>query len=111
MKLCFDNEEDLIEVGIDEAGRGCLSGRVYVGAVILPKKFPDEKYKEIKDLLADLDSWICEKNAVKVDYQKVLGKGQFGTVYKCICNGRPAAAKILNEPMTVKSAKVYLHLY
>ncbi len=49
MELYFDDEDNVIEAGIDEAGRGCLSGRVYVGAVILPRKFSDEKYKEIKD--------------------------------------------------------------
>jgi ribonuclease HII len=31
-----------VEVGIDEAGRGCLMGRVYVGLVILPKEEPPE---------------------------------------------------------------------
>ena len=31
----------LKEAGIDEDGRGCLMGRVYTGAVILPKDFPD----------------------------------------------------------------------
>ena len=49
MKLYFDDDMHTKEVGIDEAGRGCLSGRVYVGGVILPRIFPDEKYKEIKD--------------------------------------------------------------
>ena len=49
MQLYFDNDINTLEVGIDEAGRGCLSGRVYVGAVILPRTFPDEKYKQIKD--------------------------------------------------------------
>ena len=49
MKIFFDDNDGVKEVGIDEAGRGCLSGRVYVGAVILPREFPDEKYKEIKD--------------------------------------------------------------
>ena len=34
--------EDKIEVGIDEAGRGCLAGPVFTGAVILPKDFEDE---------------------------------------------------------------------
>ena len=29
--------EDKIEVGIDEAGRGCLAGPVFTGAVILPR--------------------------------------------------------------------------
>ena len=38
-----------IEVGIDEAGRGCLMGRVYAGAVILPNEFSDEIYKQIRD--------------------------------------------------------------
>ena len=43
------HNKDLIEVGIDEAGRGCLSGRVYVGAVILPKEINDDIYTQIKD--------------------------------------------------------------
>ena len=47
LKLFYD--KDLIEVGIDEAGRGCLSGRVYVGAVILPKEIESDMYKQIKD--------------------------------------------------------------
>ena len=49
LKLFFDESNDIKEAGIDEAGRGCLSGRVYSAAVILPREFSDEKYKEIKD--------------------------------------------------------------
>ena len=41
--------DDMLEVGIDEAGRGCLSGRVYTAAVILPEEYPDDKYLEIND--------------------------------------------------------------
>lgn len=33
--LPYQNEE-ILEIGIDEAGRGCLFGRVYVAGVILP---------------------------------------------------------------------------
>jgi len=44
-----NNYNSIIEVGIDEAGRGCLSGRVYSSAVILPDKFPDDIYLQIKD--------------------------------------------------------------
>ena len=44
----FENYGD-IEVGIDEAGRGCLMGRVYAAAVILPQEFTDEQYCEIRD--------------------------------------------------------------
>jgi len=46
MKNCY--LENTLEVGIDEAGRGPLFGRVYIGAVIIP---PDETFKQsfIKD--------------------------------------------------------------
>jgi ribonuclease HII len=37
LKPFFQNE--LIEAGLDEAGRGCLAGPVFAAAVILPKKF------------------------------------------------------------------------
>lgn len=47
MKNCI--HPNLIEAGIDEAGRGCLSGRVYTAAVILPNEFPDNTYLKIKD--------------------------------------------------------------
>ena len=45
------NGDITLEAGVDEAGRGCLAGRVYVGCVILPdeKNFPDDKYKLIRD--------------------------------------------------------------
>ena len=69
MEFVFDREG--VEVGIDEAGRGCLSGRVYVGAVILPIYFEDDMtYLEIKDSKKIsrkkrkvLREWI-EKNAI-----------------------------------------------
>ena len=44
----YENQ-DIIEVGLDEAGRGCLIGRVYAAAVIFPKKFDDDIYLQIKD--------------------------------------------------------------
>tara|TARA_Y100000992_G_C21155807_1_gene438541 strand:- start:64 stop:795 length:732 start_codon:yes stop_codon:yes gene_type:complete len=34
----FYNDENKYEISIDEAGRGCLFGRVYVASVILPKE-------------------------------------------------------------------------
>ena len=40
-------DESKIEVGIDEAGRGCLFGPVCVGAVIWPHEDP-EPFLEIK---------------------------------------------------------------
>lgn len=48
----FDDPHCSYEAGCDEAGRGCLMGRVYAAAVILPKNeadFGDEIYKHIRD--------------------------------------------------------------
>ena len=52
-KLRYVND-DHVEVGIDEAGRGCLLGRLYVGAVIFSNDIEDffdngVALKEIKD--------------------------------------------------------------
>ncbi len=44
--------KDLIEAGIDEVARGCLSGPVVASSVILPKELDDdyiEVFKGIKD--------------------------------------------------------------
>ena len=45
---CFNNETAKYEIGIDEAGRGPLFGRVYSAAVILPK---DNSFRH--DLMKD----------------------------------------------------------
>lgn len=39
-----------IEVGCDEAGRGCLAGPVFAAAVILPKDFHNERLNDSKQL-------------------------------------------------------------
>jgi ribonuclease HII len=37
LKSCFNENDNSIEIGVDEAGRGPMLGRVYTAAVILPK--------------------------------------------------------------------------
>jgi len=44
----YDSPVDHIEIGIDEAGRGPLFGRLYVAAVILPKGFYDKNIRDSK---------------------------------------------------------------
>jgi len=39
LKWFFNEDVNVIEMGIDEAGRGPMFGRVYAGVVILPKDF------------------------------------------------------------------------
>jgi len=43
-------QDELIEAGCDEAGRGCLAGPVYAAAVILPKDFSHPLLNDSKKL-------------------------------------------------------------
>ncbi len=43
-------QDQFIEVGCDEAGRGCLAGPVFAAAVILPKNFSHERLTDSKQL-------------------------------------------------------------
>lgn len=44
----YNEDSEILEIGIDEAGRGPLFGRVYTGAVILPKDV-DFEFDKMKD--------------------------------------------------------------
>lgn len=50
LKKYHFSDENIIEIGVDEAGRGPLFGRVYTAAVILPKdeSFDFSKVKDSK---------------------------------------------------------------
>lgn len=48
LKLFY--QEELIEAGCDEAGRGCFAGPVFAAAVILPKKFSHPDLNDSKQL-------------------------------------------------------------
>jgi len=37
LKTCYNEDDHIYEIGVDESGRGPLFGRVYTAAVILPK--------------------------------------------------------------------------
>ena len=49
MKYYFGNDENEVQVGIDEAGRGCFAGPVFAAAVIWDKNKQDEMTNQIKD--------------------------------------------------------------
>lgn len=62
----YNEEEEKLEIGIDEAGRGPLFGRVYSAAVILPKDINFEYH-----LLKDSKKFSSEKKINEVsDYIK-----------------------------------------
>jgi ribonuclease HII len=49
LKSCYNDNENVIEIGVDEVGRGPMFGRVYCAAVILPKNnFKHELMKDSK---------------------------------------------------------------
>ena len=47
-------EKGKIEVGCDEAGRGCLAGSVYAAAVIFPEDYKNERLNDSKKLTAKM---------------------------------------------------------
>ena len=49
LKPAYCLEEDILEIGVDEAGRGPMFGRVYTGAVILPKSVAAFNHALMKD--------------------------------------------------------------
>ena len=96
---------DRFEVGIDEAGRGCLFGRVYVGAVVLPHDFQerlDEEYcgklrlrdsKKVSEknrailrkLIEEraIDYSVCYAENTEIDDINIL-KCTLNTMHKCV---------------------------
>ena len=63
--LDFYLNPDDIEAGCDEAGRGCLVGRVYAAAVIWPKEIPDEVRRAIDFSLIRDSKKLTEKRRLK----------------------------------------------
>lgn len=45
----YNENKEIIEIGIDEVGRGPMFGRVYTAAVVLPKSDPNFDYSLLKD--------------------------------------------------------------
>ncbi|HEX3025397.1 MAG TPA: ribonuclease HII, partial [Chitinophagaceae bacterium] len=65
LKSYFQNE--LIEAGCDEAGRGCYAGPVFAAAVILPKDFYHpllNDSKQVKELQRNELRIIIEQQAI-----------------------------------------------
>ena len=52
MLLSLYNDQGLVEAGCDEAGRGCLAGPVFAGAVVLPEGYENELLNDSKQLTA-----------------------------------------------------------
>jgi ribonuclease HII len=49
LKTCKNNDPNIVEIGVDEVGRGPLFGRVYTASVILPKDNETFDHSKMKD--------------------------------------------------------------
>ncbi len=65
----YNDNSDLLEIGVDEAGRGPLFGRVYTAAVILPKEG---------------DGNVCETEKKVFDYHKMKDSKKFTSSKKIL---------------------------
>ena len=83
--------KDLIEVGCDEAGRGCLAGPVFAAAVILPKnikapelddskKLSSKKRKELRQFIEEkaIAFKVVEISPEKIDEINILNASILG---------------------------------
>lgn len=90
--------ENLIEVGVDEAGRGSLAGPVFAAAVILPKNFTSENIKDSKKLtekgrrnaLKEIEENAIDWSVSMVDVEDIdkhnIQNATFGAMNKAINN-------------------------
>ena len=63
MALLAFSQKEKIEVGCDEAGRGCLAGPVFAAAVILPKNFTNDLLNDSKKLR------VKQRNQLRIEIE------------------------------------------
>ncbi|MGI9138949.1 MAG: ribonuclease HII [Sediminibacterium sp.] len=84
-KLINQYQEELLEAGCDEAGRGCYAGPVFAAAVVLPKNFYHPLLNDSKQLTesqrellapiikASAITWaIAKQSAAEIDASNIL---------------------------------------
>src|SRR5205809_1704443 len=79
-------QDEMIEAGCDEAGRGCLAGPVFAAAVILPPKFYHPLLNDSKQVL--------EKDRYKL--RKVIEKKAIAFAVGVVDNNEIDSINILN---------------
>lgn len=98
LKLLLESyfDKDKIEAGLDEAGRGCLSGPVVAAAVIFPKNYKNELLNDSKKLTAkkrellydqivlDAEAYaIAEVDNEEIDQINILN-ASFLAMHRCV---------------------------
>jgi len=111
-KLLPYQYEDNIELGIDEAGRGCLFGRVYIAGVILPNnilELVDEEDIVIKD-----SKKMSKKNKIRakkfiekhaIDYNVVYKENNYIDQYNIFASTMEGMHDVVDN-ITIKPDKI-----
>ena len=114
--LVNDNDNSFIEIGIDEAGRGPMFGRVYIGAVVLPKdskqfdfsKMKDSKKfhsdKKIKEAAEYIKSHAIAWSVICAEHNEIDEKN----IRKATIDCMHKAVNDIMEKMNQKPDKLYL---
>jgi ribonuclease HII len=88
--------KNIVECGVDEAGRGSLAGPVFAAAVILPKDFKSENIKDSKKLtekgrlraLKEIEenaiAWSVEMSTPETIDEYNIQRATFGAMNKAI---------------------------
>ena len=112
LKSCYNEDQNVYEIGVDEAGRGPLFGRVYTAAVILPKddtfdfsKVKDSKKFHSKKKIEEAAEYIKEnalawhvsyEDEKKIDEINILQATQL-SMHNCINEVCKKYNKLLNK--------------
>ena len=112
LKQFYNENENIIEIGSDEAGRGPLFGRVYCGAVVLPKddsfdhfKMKDSKKFHSKKKIEEVAEYIKQSSIawsvkyadeIKVDEINILQATQFA-MHEAINDVKKQMIKLYSE--------------
>ena len=112
LKQFYNENVNIIEIGSDEAGRGPLFGRVYCGAVVLPKddsfdhfKMKDSKKFHSKKKIEDVAEYIKQSSIAwsvkfadesKIDEINILQATQFA-MHEAINDVKKQMIKMYSE--------------
>ena len=117
LKKCYNSDERVYEIGVDEVGRGPLFGRVYTAAVILPKDdsfdcsmVKDSKKFHSKKKIEEASKYVKEnalawyisfEDEKKIDEINILQATQM-SMHTSILEVRKQLNKKLKEPEKIE---------
>lgn len=108
--------ENIIEIGVDEAGRGPLFGRVYTAAVILPKhefdhhRIKDSKLIKNKKKIKELSEYIKSNSIWSINYCDEKEIDELNILQATMCSMKKSIKTILsNEPTKILIDGPYFH--